>query len=93
MSEYQEGQPVRLEAQFFADLALTDPTNIELLIFTSGGQITVHSAGVTKDNVGEYSYEFIPSSPGWHSYQWSGTGAVIAYAEAEFKVTKKKTFS
>jgi hypothetical protein len=92
MPIYQEGQPVRLEAKFYADDVLTDPTTVVLNVWflgLSGESTTVSTPSVTKDSTGEYSHEFTPTAAGDHFYEWSGEGAVVAFASSEFRVKPK----
>ena len=87
MGTYQEGQPVRLEADFSADGVLTDPTNVDLIIWNLSGTPTqLTTADLTKDSTGKWSFEYTPASMGPHTYQFSGTGAVVAHDRDEFEV-------
>ena len=90
MPRYLEGQPVRLEAALYADAALTDPTDIDLTIWAGGIEAQLNISDVTKDSTGMFSHEFTPAKAGDYYYQWSGTGAVIAYANGRFNVELRR---
>ena len=92
METYQEGQPVRLEADFFAAGSLEDPTAVELIVWSSGTdvELDLSTSDVSNDSTGKWSHQFTPASTGPYTYQWAGTGTVIGFASGKFSVEAKR---
>ena len=70
---------------------LLDPSAITLNISNSvADTLTLLTYGtdasVIKDGTGLYHCDYLPPNAGTYSYQWRGTGAVIAAQESQFQV-------
>ena len=70
---------------------LVDPTTVTLTLSNSTADaITLLTYGtdaaVIKDGTGLYHSDYLPPNAGTYSYQWRGTGAVVAAQEATFQV-------
>ena len=70
---------------------LVDPTAVTLKIADSKADtITLLTyltdVSVIRDGTGQYHADYLPPDSGAYSYQWRGTGAVIAAQAATFEV-------
>lgn len=95
MATYYIGDTVRLAAAFRnPQNALVDPTTVNLLI-TSNNSTTVliypASAGMTRNSIGNYSYNLTLTATGSLSYEWIGTGAINANQIGGFTVASSRT--
>jgi hypothetical protein len=82
---YLIGQNVRLSCAFsLASKQPADPTTVALQLATPGGQ--TQAVATTRDAVGKYHADYVPTTPGQHTYRFSGTGACIAADERVFVV-------
>lgn len=88
MRVFREGQLVRIEADFFSDNVLTDPTTIEVKVWSSGSttELTLALADITKDATGQYSHQFTPADIGIYTYRVKAGGTVIGAASRKFEV-------
>ena len=85
MSEYIEGQLVRLDAEFRdIDGVLADPSTVTLKYRV--GAAAVQTVTPTKDGVGLYHYDLLLAAPGVYLWRWSSTGGVPAAAQGQFSV-------
>jgi hypothetical protein len=71
--------------------ALLDPSAVTLHISNSSADALTlltygTDASVIKDATGVYHCDYLPPNAGTYSYQWRGTGAVVAAQEATFQV-------
>jgi hypothetical protein len=83
MNEYQVDTQIQLNGTFYnvGLNVLADPSTISLFIEDPSVNVTEYTLGVNpivKTGVGTYFMLFVPPSPGEWTYQWQGTGNVIA---------------
>jgi len=88
---YLIGNAVAIDARFYVDDALADPTAITLRLIAPDGTETpyTYSAGggvIVRDGVGLYRAIIFPSMPGHWRYRWTGAGAVVAAGEGSFAI-------
>lgn len=79
MNTYDLGDLVALTGRFYSDAALTtlaDPTDVTLSIRDPDRIIT--TPAVDHPGVGIFTYSWIPTKPGLHEYNWTGTGDVVS---------------
>ena len=81
---YYPGQLVRVSCAFTVSGVATDPTAVVLTVEDPAGTITTPTP--VHDTTGNYHYDLTPVLPSWWSYQWKGTGTVVASTEASFCV-------
>jgi hypothetical protein len=87
-NSYDVGQLIRIFRTFTLSGALTDPTTQTLEIKEPDGTLVSKTeADVTKDDVGEYHYDYGPvTQEGRYSIQWAGTGGVVTALTSVFWV-------
>jgi len=99
MSTYKIGDQVRVYATFkaatfsvasgdpSATYALTDPTAVTLTVTVNGSSTsyTYGAATVSKDSTGVYYKDYTFAASGKHTFQWAGTGAVVAVEATELQ--------
>lgn len=85
---YDVGDKIRLSVTFTSGSTPTDPTTVAVKIKEPDGTIT--SATPTKDDAGDYHYDWSIVQSGRHWYRFEGTGAVVAAAEADFMVRESE---
>ncbi len=82
MNKYQIDTQIQLNGTFYnvGLNVLADPSTAMLFIEDPSGVVSEYGPGppVVRTAVGVYYMLFVPPSPGQWSYQWQGTGAVIA---------------
>lgn len=81
-----KGTTVRIEARYYSDGVLTDPTTQTVKI--ENPDATQVSATPTKESTGVYYYDHVADQVGYHSYRAEGTGTVPATGEGEFRVRR-----
>jgi len=76
------GQPVSLTITIVdQDGIPADPTSLTLTITDAFGTVLAKTlAEVSRDGIGVYRYEYIPTTEGLHSVRWAAAGASIATA-------------
>lgn len=94
--EYELGQAVRLTAAFTdGNGVAADPTTIQFKYGfvavnpppdPTATVVTFPTTGFVKDSVGNYHYDFVPSTPGNYIYLGVGTGTVAAVSRGAFRV-------
>lgn len=70
---------------------LTDPTTITVAIANAAASsLTIYTYGVdiqvVKQSTGIYYMDYTPPNTGTFTFQWKGTGTVVAADEGEFEV-------
>lgn len=91
MNTYPLGSTIRLRATFTLNGLAADPTTIILKIRPPGGATsTIPFSQYTKESTGVYYYDFSPVEGTW-TYQWDGTGAVVASASDQFRIVKDQS--
>lgn len=85
MSDYIEGQMVRLSAEF-RDYAgtLADPDAVTLKYKIGSGSL--QTVTPTKDSTGTYHYNLLLSAPGLYQWRWQSTGGVPTADQGQFVV-------
>lgn len=81
MADIHVGDAMTLRAKFRVSGTLTDPTTITLDVKDPSGNTdtyTLAGATVTKDSTGSYSKSVTFDEAGWWTYEWTGTGTVVA---------------
>jgi hypothetical protein len=93
--QYDIGDMVRCSV-IFKNLndAVIDPTTITLKIKLPNATVLEYvyltEAGLIKDSVGNYHYDFLITMDGMHIFKWIGTGNVYAVEESSFFVNPTK---
>lgn len=86
MNMYQIDTQIQLNGKFYnvAANVPADPTTTTLYVEDPSGNVTEYGPGtpIVRTSVGVYYMLFVPSGPGEWTYQWQGTGAVIATSPA-----------
>ena len=82
MNKYQIDTQIQLNGTFY-NVGLNvpaDPSSATLFIESPAGVVTEYGPGspIVRTGIGVYYMLFVPPGPGEWSYQWQGTGAVIA---------------
>ena len=75
------GDALQLKATFTVSGTKTDPTTITLEVKDPSGNTDTYTyadATITKDGTGVYSKTVTFDEAGWWTYEWTGTGTVIA---------------
>ena len=71
-----------------------DPAIVTLKIKTPVGIVTTLvqgvDAGMTKDSVGDYSYQYTPELEGRFAFRWEGSGTNIGAGEDFFDVRESQ---
>lgn len=97
MSDYIEGQLVRLSASFTdAAGAAADPDTVTFRhqpVSVSGSTVTTHtypsgSTDIVRDSTGEYHIDVSMDDPGTHYWRWESTGDAQAADQGQLIVTK-----
>jgi hypothetical protein len=96
MSDYIEGQLVRLSAAFTdAAGAAADPTTVTLkyLPASAPGATTTtltypEDTEIVKDSTGNYHYDLPLDDPGAWVWRWESTGDAQAATQGEFSVAR-----
>ena len=85
---YDVGQLVRISVTFTVQGEDTDPTAQLLEVTAPDGTTETFDEGeVTKDDTGDYHYDYGPvTQSGKWTYQWSATAGVITAATGHFWV-------
>jgi len=85
---YQVGSSVRLKCSFteVESGEYADPTTVSVTIQNSTGAKTT-TTSVTRDSLGSYHYDFLPTVVGSHRVEWQATGAVVAVGSMMFNVS------
>jgi hypothetical protein len=87
--QYPPDTRVRVFVEFDVGGTLTDPTTVQLDVRDPNGGITTYTyagAQVTKDAVGKYHKDIVPSTPGRWFYKFRGDGDCEATDESSFRV-------
>jgi hypothetical protein len=83
---YQVDTQIQINGKFYnvGKNVLADPTVTTLFVEDPSGNVIEYGPGppVTRNVVGVYYMLFVPTGPGEWTYQWQGTGAVIATSPA-----------
>lgn len=75
------GDGIQLKVIFTAAGVNTDPTTITLEVKDPSSNTATYTyalAEITKDATGKFSKIITFDEAGWWTYEWTGTGAVIA---------------
>ena len=86
ISVFDRGQQIKLTGTFTVDNVNTNPTTATLEIKLPDNSVVTKTGGdLTNEGTGIYSFEYTIANEGVHYFRWSGTGAVVAVTEGEFK--------
>lgn len=93
--QYDVGDMIRCSVVFKGlDGAVIDPTTVTLKIKQPNNSLLTYiyniNAGLIKDSVGNYHYDFLITSDGMHTFGWVGTGNMYATEESTFFVNPSK---
>jgi hypothetical protein len=88
MNTYDEGQTVRLEADFTSGGAPVDPDSVVCRVMRPNGTET--SGEATQDATGRYSFKIVVDQDGYWAYRFEGTGTFSGVEEGEFKVRRSE---
>lgn len=75
------GDAIQLKNTFTVSGTNTDPTTVSLEVRDPSGNTDTYTyagATITKDATGKFSKIITFDEAGWWTYEWTGTGAVIA---------------
>lgn len=93
-SAYNYGELLRLRTVITTlDKILADPESLTLYIKLPNGTIETHSTGITKNNTGNYQFDYFIPVGGTYSYRWVSAGGIDAVAESSFSVNFSPTLS
>ncbi|NBW17052.1 MAG: hypothetical protein EBR82_54655 [Caulobacteraceae bacterium] len=94
LPEYTLGEVVQLGVNFKRNNADVDPAVVRLKIKTPVGVVTTFvqgvDAGMTKDSVGDYYYQYTPELEGRYAFRWEGTGSNSGAGEDNFDVKESQ---
>lgn len=88
MNEYITGNVIVITGAF-ANAAgeADDPSNVYCKVKLPNGTVQDVSSTIVKQSTGNYTANFSPSLVGLHTYEWLGTGAIVAATQVQFYVT------
>jgi len=90
---YMLGNQITLSVTFLASSTRqpASPTTVTCSVQDPSGTVTTYttttSPGITSPGTGMYQIIITPALPGYWTYRWAGSGAVVAVAEAKFEIS------
>lgn len=94
LNTYDIGNLITTNVKFTTSAGVpADPTTVTLKVQPPGiPAVSYTGSELTKNAVGDYSYEINANIAGVWSYRWIGEGAIVAAQDSAFKIISSNLY-